>query len=308
MRFFSLLLSAFLLAGCAAGQVVVSTDTLLEPREPEPVGIILLAGQSNMEGKGNFEALSDDDKLRVAQAGLTVLFTRSLAEPIPLTFTRGRDRGDKYGFTSFFGPELFLGVELAERHPRKRYIFLKTSRGGTALYGAWNPDWSADKAAEVERAGEKRTVQLFQNHLRQVRQTTARLEASGTPYRIEGVFWLQGENDAGKEVSARSYEDNLRNLIASYRRELDSPDLPFVIGQINSRYGRFREEGPAIVRAAMETVADDTANTAIIRTVASPPWDDFPKHDDNVHYNTAGQIAWGTAFAQAYASLRDENP
>ena len=303
LKLFSILLSALFLSGCVAGQVAAQSDVAVEP-----VGIILLAGQSNMEGKGNFEALSSEEKARVNRASERVLFTRSLASPAPLTFTRGKDQGGKYGFTTFFGPELFLGVELTERHPTKRYIFLKTSKGGTALYGAWSPNWSAEKAAEVERAGEKRTIQLFQNHLTQVRQTIALLEASGTPYVIEGVFWLQGENDAGKEVSARSYEANLRNLIASYRSELNTPHLPFVMGQINSRYGRFRKEGPGIVRAAMETVAGDTANTAIIRTTAGPPWSDFPKHDDNVHYNTAGQIAWGIAFANALVPLRDDKP
>ena len=134
----------------------------------------------------------------------------------------------------------------------------------------------------------------------------ARLHAEGKPYRIIGMAWMQGENDAANELSARSYKANLKKLIAAYRADFNRPDMPFVAGQINSLYGDF-PEGPAMVRQAFVDVAQADPRVAVIKTKPQPPWDDFPKHDDQVHYNHEGQKRLGTAMGGVHTSSVELN-
>lgn len=113
---------------------------------------------------------------------------------------------------------------------------------------------------------------------------------------------MQGENDAATEVAAHSYKANLLRLIDGYRSELEVITMPFVIGQINSTYGRY-PSGPDMVRAAMADVTNMLPNTALISTSTDRSWHDYPKHSDNVHYNTLGQTRLGIAFAETLDSL-----
>ena len=38
---------------------------------------------------------------------------------------------------------------MAEKYPNDEFIFIKRSVGGTSLYGCWNPDWTYEKANQM---------------------------------------------------------------------------------------------------------------------------------------------------------------
>lgn len=268
------------------------------------VHVVLLAGQSNMAGCANYDELEDDLKKRIRKAGERVSLVINGKPAQPLTHTFSEYQKNKRGFGNVFGPELFLGLTLAEKYPNQNFLFIKKSQGGTALHGAWNPEWTAEKAAAVEKKGFKRDLQLYNQHHQQIKEQLAILEKAGKTYKIVCLFWMQGENDAAKEIAARSYESNLKKLIEGYRTEFNEPSLPFVMGQINSAYGKFRKEGPEIVRTAMVNISQSEKNVAVIKTSMDRSWKDFPKHDDNVHYNHIGQMRLGIAFAEKWIALQ----
>ena len=267
-----------------------------------PLQIILMAGQSNMEGAGNFDEIPTETRVKLEAIDDRIQIRNAGNVASPIRYTLSKFKLEKYGFDKSFGPEVGLAVALAERYPEQEFLFVKTTRGGTSLYGAWNPDWSAEKAAAVEKGPQKQSTPYYAMHMQQAQEALSELKARGEDYEVAAVLWLQGENDGGKEVAARSYEENLKALIARFRSDLNEPDLPFVIGQINSTYGRFKK-GPDMVRAAMVTVAEGDDNTDVIRTTTDRVWPDFPKHSDNVHYNTEGQLRWGRAFAEKLEGL-----
>lgn len=270
--------------------VIKSSDNLVQ--------VVLLAGQSNMAGAGDFDKLSAHSKAKLAAIGNRILISVNGATTSPVQYTNSQHKLEKYGFLKSFGPEVSLALTLGERYPDREFLLIKTTRGGTSLYGAWNPDWTREKAQQVEATIEKQTTAYFSLHLQHMRDALAHLEQQKKRYEIAGVLWLQGENDAAKEVSALSYEANLKNLIARYREATMLPNLPFVAGQINSTYGRFKP-GPDMVRQAIVSVALADENVYVIRTKTDRDWADFPKHPDNVHYNTAGQLKWGRVYADA---------
>lgn len=277
-----------------------ATSTKIASTENQDVHVILLAGQSNMAGAANYDALDDKLKKRIEKAAQTVQLSVDGNAPKPLSPKYSDYQQNKRGFGNVFGPELFLGLTLAEKNPQQEYLFIKKAQGGTALEGAWNPEWTAEKAAAVEKEGFKRDLQLYKTHQQQIKQQLALLEKAGKSYKIVGMFWMQGENDAAKEVAAKNYEVNLKKLIAGYRREFNVPDMPFIMGQINSSYGKFKKYGPEMVRNAMLNVAKADKKVAVIETSMDRSWSDFPKHTDNVHYNHVGQMRLGIAFAEEF--------
>ncbi len=53
-----------------------------------------------------------------------------------------------------------------------------------------------------------------------------------TKYEVAGIFWWQGEKDAGNEAHAAKYEENLVHLIKTLRNEFNAPNARFVMGTI----------------------------------------------------------------------------
>ena len=125
----------------------------------------------------------------------------------------------------------------------------------------------------------------------------AALPAQGHTGYVAGFFWMQGESD-GIEGHGSEYAANLTNLIASVRADFDSPNLPFVFGQIID----FDPPGnttSSVVRAQQQQVADTAANIAFILT------DDLP-HNDFIHFSGQGIYTLGERFGAGYLSIVPE--
>ncbi len=291
---FSILLLIFL-ASCSSQNSELSPSFISQ--NDDVTHVILLAGQSNMEGAGSYDALDESVKERISRISSRVSFSSRGEKAKPLSYTLSPHKKEKYGFVKAFGPELFVGLTLAEKYPSKKFLLIKTAYGGTSLYGAWNSHWDKNKAAQAER-GFKKGLRLFDTFKQHIDEQITLLEHQNIPYKILGMMWMQGENDAAKEFSANSYKDNLIEFIYQNRLNADKPALPFIIGQINSTYGRYKL-GPKVVRNAMVEVAKEDPNVTLIPTSTDRKWADYPKHKDNTHYNTEGQKRLGLSFASA---------
>ncbi|WP_298365797.1 sialate O-acetylesterase [uncultured Lutibacter sp.] len=272
--------------------------------QKKDVHIILLAGQSNMAGHGDYEILDASLKKRLEKVADRVLLSTSdnpKIAPRPLSYYTTEI--EKYDFNKHFGPELFIGLTLAEANPKQEYLLIKKAVGGTSLYGAWSTDWSAEKNELAER-GVRKKLKLYKAHLQNINANLTRLKKEGKTYKIIGLAWMQGESDTNKEITASSYQKNLQQLINGYRKQLKIESLPFVIGQVNPLPRKFKK-GPGLVRNGMEEVARLDNKIEIVKTELSltKKWNDFPKHSDNLHYNTEGQKRLGTAFANKLIAL-----
>jgi hypothetical protein len=284
--------------------LVLLLGTSFSSLAQNPVNIILMAGQSNMAGAGHYGALSPSIIERINRIKSRVSISTNGEIPIPIGFTLSPHHLKKYGFAETFGPELFMALTLAEANPTQSYLFVKTASGGTSLYGAWNPNWTAEKAKASEKP-HKQKLKLFEQHIIQVNQQLEELTLKNTPYKILALGWLQGENDAAREMRAVNYQHNLEALFSAYRQNLNQPNLPIIVGQINSTYGNFTQ-GPALVRNAQKDVTLNDPNSYLVATSTNPKWMDYPKHPDNVHYNTAGQINLGKAFGNILNTVAKE--
>lgn len=147
------------------GVLLVVTFSLETAGAPQaaghPIHVVLLAGQSNMGGAGNYEELASSVIERIQKVSSRVNVSLGGRKPRPLSYEVSKFHQDKYGIGRKFGPELFVGLTLAEKYPDREYLLIKTVQGGTSLYGAWNPQWTAEKAKRVERGSVKQNLQLY---------------------------------------------------------------------------------------------------------------------------------------------------
>ncbi|MFA7369037.1 MAG: sialate O-acetylesterase [Kiritimatiellales bacterium] len=171
-----------------------------------------------------------------------------------------------------FGPEISFAYEM-QKALNKPVGIIKHAKGGTNLAKDWDPSdpnsLYSQLKQKVDAAGKTREI------------------------RIAGMIWMQGENDSRYEEMAKAYAQNLTNFIQTARKDFNSPGMPFVAGRVNP---------PAAyafagwVRKAQETCA------AVPYSFVD--CDDLPKHDDNLHYNTGGQVELGKRFAQSMKNLK----
>lgn len=285
---------------CCLLMLLISGIGVSQSNNNEEVQIVLLAGQSNMVGAGNFDELSIADKQRLEKIASRVWLSYNGKEAQPLSYFDNKPSA-KYNFTKRFGPELFMGLTLAEANPNKKFLLIKRALGGTSLYGAWNPNWSAERSALVEMDAQRKQIKLYNLHLEAIKKHIESLKAQGRTYKFIGLAWMQGEKDTNKEVSAKSYKINLEKLIENYRKDLKTKNLHFVIGQVNVLPRKYKP-GVALVRKAQLDVAKSDIRNSIVETSMQKSWEDYPKHPDDTHYNTVGQTKLGEAFAKALHS------
>ena len=231
--------------------------------------VFILSGQSNMVGQGRTADLPD---------ALTRL-------PPNVTYYLN---GEPTSFAAQpqFGPEVSFTHELANAWPGEPIIVIKFAVGGTSLL-AWAPEW---RQALARRTRNENQGPLYQRLMGYI----ASAEIGPRP-RLAAVLWMQGERDARYPLVGWRYRSNLTTLVERLRQDLESPTLPFIYGQVNPPMLRY--PGFAIVRKAQA----EAERTIPFATMVST--DGVSKHDDDLHYDSEGQLELGRRFARAYLEL-----
>ena len=79
--------------------------------------------------------------------------------------------------------------------------------------------------------------QAYREMLAEIEDTLAQLDtyapgAAGREWQLAGLVWFQGWNDMINDQYTAEYAENMAHFIRDVRRDLNSPDLPVVIGQM----------------------------------------------------------------------------
>ncbi|QNN22013.1 sialate O-acetylesterase [Planctomycetales bacterium ZRK34] len=252
----------------------------------KPVKVFFLGGQSNMVGQGANADLSTLAPTLNGTQGDVVIWhngddnSNTTSGWVKLAPGQGRSGSE-------FGPELALGRALADAYPDYQIALVKHAVGGTNLDVEWNPNGPGP---------------LYSGFLESVSNALGALDADGLNYDIGGMFWMQGERDSRFTDMAANYQDNLLDLIAAVRSEAGVADLPFVIGRISENLPDATYTEEDIVRAAMDAIAAGDDQVGLVDT------DSFGLKSDSVHFNSAGQLALGEAFAAQYLAIAIPEP
>lgn len=248
--------------------------------------IFLMAGQSNMDGRGDVKDLKDD-LAQYAEPNTNILINFSAGGLYrPLTISQGfKPLQPGYSGTpgntnpnalptKTFGPEVSFGPSIAELLQGKPILVIKFAEGGTTLEQDWNPNNKG---------------KLYDKFITFVRETQDVIKGNGDTCKIRGMLWHQGEGDSG--MPAGNYQLALTELITRVRNDLGLKDLPFVIGQVydNGKRTGIIDDQKATAKAVANTgFADATGLTTF---------------DNGTHFNAKSQIELGKRFSFEMARL-----
>jgi hypothetical protein len=253
------------------------TLSTLQADDETTVRVFIFAGQSNMVGS--------DSKVQDIQQNPPFSGLESPQPAIRFSYCIGRENkttSDGWGILqpvdNVVGPELSFA----------RKVIIKVAAGGTDLGGDWNPD----KPSGFE---------MYPLTLQWIRDALADLERKGIQYRLEGFMWHQGENDMFNQEYMDNYGKNLKNFVASWRRDLKSPGLRFYVGELCTKtiWGMDLRPRMYAISLGQRQVTDNDPLAQYIPTshVGVEIGGGVGLH---YHYGTLGQLEHGVNYADAY--------
>lgn len=172
------------------------------PENPENLHIILLVGQSNMAGRGMVAAEDREPHPRV------LMFTKEQSwQPAvdPLHFDKPKIVG--------VGPGRSFGIAYAEANPGVTVGLVPCAVGGSAIT-SWVPGGYHEQTKSHP----------WDDML-------PRAKAALRAGRLKAILWHQGEADCNP-AAAPAYAERLRELVGRFRKSLDAPAVPFLVGQL----------------------------------------------------------------------------
>lgn len=150
-------------------------------------------------------------------------------------------------------------------------------------------DWRAPGSNDADDAGGLHYALL----VNQATAALAALEAEGNTGTIRGLVWHQGESDSNSGPSSQ-YQDRFENFVAQLQEDLDLDVLPTVIGGLAPA-----RTNNTLITPQFESIARDNELISLTSSegLASVSIEDL------THFNTASQIELGRRFAQDLAPL-----
>ncbi len=269
----------------------------------EPVEVFILSGQSNMVGSPKVAQLPESERAPIPQARF---WNGTDFETLVPGKTKTSQTVER------FGPELAFARHYPGATPEHPIYLIKYALGGRPLHHGWHhgkwlgspPAPNRETFYPGEGPDDPNVGTLYQKLLKQVRPALARLEAEGIAYRVRGVLWMQGEADAKHEVSATEYAQCLRQWHQRLLEDIGAAPCPLVYGQTlpyAPRAKRFTH--PVELRQSQANLDRDSGHPDAYEWARMVPTEGMDLADDTVHYNAAGQIKLGTAFADAMVAM-----
>jgi iduronate 2-sulfatase len=248
--------------------------------------VYLLAGQSNMDGRGKAKDLPADQRA----PSPAIIFYRNPSATSdgwkPLAPGYSVSAGYKGPIPSrTFGPEIGFAGAMLKAQPDHPLALIKGSKGGTSLAKDWKPG-TKDKP-DTQGPCYRHFVETIQLAFKE-------LESRGDTYTIAGLLWHQGESDA--HSTAEVYQEQLTTLIGRFREEVGQPELPVVVGEV------FDNGKRDPVRAAQKAVATSVPHVGFASSDGLTTW------DGGTHFDAASQLSLGQRFAEATMKLQHRPP
>ncbi|MBR4750560.1 MAG: sialate O-acetylesterase [Thermoguttaceae bacterium] len=271
-RLFSLLLTLLLFAIPSYTQPVRAqnnddlSNAAVELPSKEKFRIVVLAGQSNMAGRGFVE---EEDKIPIPR----VYMLSKEGQWVPAVDPVHYDKP-----SAGVGPGRAFAQLLVESDPTIAVGLVPTACGGSSI-DHWEPGvfFNQTKSYPFDDA---------------ISRTKRALEDG----ELEAILWRQGESDATVQ-KAVNHAEKLQTFFERFRKEFDAPNLPILIGELF--YEEETDGSQAIHRAQLEVVEklQPAAFVSAEGTVLNP---------DRIHFDRQSQIEQGKRFFKALQTLKEQ--
>jgi hypothetical protein len=224
--------------------------------------IYLMAGQSNMAGRGFVEGEDTISSLHVLALDKNNEWTYAKE---PLHYYEPTRTGLDCG--------LSFGKELSKKLGNKITIGLVPCAVGGSSIEQWMNDATY------------RGVKLYSNFLEKAKMAAQH----GT---IKGLLWHQGETNTGERTRI-NYKQKLETFFAKLRKDLQQPDLPIYMGTLGSYLTKYSFPYTEEINKNIRDIAENGKNIYLIKT------SDFTHLKDTIHFDSPSQRLMGKRFANA---------
>jgi hypothetical protein len=245
------------------------------PARKEKFRLYLLVGQSNMAGRGDVAAedtVPNRHVLRLNKAGQW-----EIAKD-PLHFDKP---------SAGVGPGLSFGRALAAQDTSVVIGLIPCAVGGSGI-----TDWKAGVFYAATQS------HPYDDAIARARTAMQ----SGT---LAGIIWHQGETDSKPEKST-AYAQNLTELIARFRHDLQAPALPFVAGQLPEfQFVKTDSVGKRHVNEAAVRINETVGR--LQKTVPNylyVPATGTTHRGDQLHFDAPSAKLMGRRYAEAMLKLQ----
>lgn len=271
-------IAIYLLPSCMEKGIAIRTQYFPKvelKRETLPkkknLWVFLLAGQSNMAGRGFVEpqdTIPSDRVLTINKKGEIIVAKE------PIHFYESSELGLDCG--------LSFGKAMLKHIPDSISILLIPTAVGGSRVSQWLDD---------ER---HRKVRLLTNFKKKV--------ALGKTYgQIKGILWHQGESDAN-QVDVPFYKDRLSELFSEFRQLVDDEQLPVLVGELGTYAHRKDYEFSLQINEQIKLLTTTDANAICVKS------SDFDRSGYNGHFGSESQRTFGHRFAEEYIKHANSQP
>lgn len=224
--------------------------------------LFLLAGQSNMAGRGEVEPADTIPRTHVLTLNKNGEW--EVAKD-PIHFDRAY---------AGVGPGFSFGKAMANTDTSIYIGLIPCAVGGSSI-SSWRPSDGKNYQQAVER-----TRKAMQNGI------------------LKGIVWHQGETDC-TEKGVKGYDDKLLTLIAGFRKDFNNDELPFIAGELPAfqmqqpdsahqlRNNPYVQQINALIHSLKGKVVNYDYATA----------ENTEHRGDHLHFNTASARLMGERYA-----------
>lgn len=245
-------------------QSLFAEDVTLPAKEQ--FHLFLLAGQSNMAGRGVIEEQDLVPHPRVLMLSKAGQWVPAVA---PIHFDKP---------IAGVGLAKSFALEVVKQNPEITIGLIPAACGGSSI-NSWVPGGyhGQTKSYPYDDA---------------IKRTQNALEV-GT---LKAILWHQGESDSNPKV-APEYKAKLLELMTRFEKVFHTPSLPFLIGQLPQPPQRPWNQHKKQVNQAQKEIGDELSQAAFISS------NDLGCNPDQVHFNAAALREFGKRYADAYFKL-----
>ena len=230
---------------------------------PPPLQLFLLIGQSNMAGRGVPEAEDQQTNPRIW------MLTKDLAWVLahdPMHFDKPAVIG--------VGPGFSFAKRLSASYPEMNIGLIPCAVGGSGI-DVWKPGAYYEPTKSYP----------YDDALRRARKA---LENG----QLAGFLWHQGESDSEPE-KAIVYEEKLTELVQRFRKDLNAPNVPFVVGTLGD-FVVDRDPEAKIVNEALQQATKHIPNSYCVLALG------LTDKGDSTHFNTTSARILGQRYADIF--------
>ena len=295
----------FCSVGCEGAGSTMSEDSSSIVKDPVPVDVVVISGQSNAVGCTHSNCITrsiGSSKYTEYMRGypdIKIAYDCWTKDEGPMYYSQNKSKNNDFvkvmlgqgNSEATFGPEIGIAEAMHEKYANKLFL-IKYACGASNL----KDDWA------------QRNSPMYGRFVQYIKDQIANLKSQGYIPTIKAFCWMQGEGDSYDQYY-QVYYDNLKGFVSNLREDLKelsgNKDFPFIdAGISNAKVWQYYRK----VNEAKKQFADESDNNFYIDTIEAGMHTNQEPFDtpEECHSDTESEVLLGHLFAEKFEPFLDK--